>query len=133
MKQIDLKNISIEDLAGLISRTLRKNGIKAVLVGGACVTIYSHNEYMSGDLDYVVSNPVKEIKPFLEKIDFLQEGPNRFVNTECEFYLEFLPYPVSLGESSPIENFNEMQNQNGTITLLSPTDCVKDRLAVYYH
>ena len=50
---IDLSNVSLRDLAGFISEHLRKKGIDAVLVGGACVTIYSENRYQSYDLDYV--------------------------------------------------------------------------------
>jgi hypothetical protein len=45
------KKISLEDLAGLISDELKKSGIEAIPVGGACVTIYSSNRYQSHDLD----------------------------------------------------------------------------------
>jgi len=45
--KIDWKNIDIKELAGLISESLRMDGIDAVLVGGACVSIYSKNRYMS--------------------------------------------------------------------------------------
>ena len=37
---VDLENIGIRELAGLISSRLRKHDIDAVLVGGACVSIY---------------------------------------------------------------------------------------------
>ena len=32
---------------------MKNNGIEAVLVGGACVSTYSHNRYQSFDLDFV--------------------------------------------------------------------------------
>lgn len=35
---IDWKHIDIKDLAGLVSKCLREDGIDAVLVGGACVS-----------------------------------------------------------------------------------------------
>ena len=50
---IDWKNITLEDLAGYLSEKLRKAGIEIILVGGACVTIYSKNRYQSHDLDFV--------------------------------------------------------------------------------
>lgn len=53
--KIDWENIDLKDLAGLISESLRRDGIDAVLVGGACVSIYSNSRYMSYDLDYVTS------------------------------------------------------------------------------
>lgn len=133
MKKNDWKNIEIEDLAGIISEQLSKNGIDVVLVGGACVSIYSKNEYISHDLDYVSYNTVKEIKPCLEAIGFEQEATNRFVNDDCEFYIEFAAPPVSIGKEAPIIKFNSINTGKGKITLLTPTDCVKDRLTAYYH
>jgi hypothetical protein len=40
---IEWSKISLEDLAGYISEKLKAQGIDAVLVGGACVTIHSKN------------------------------------------------------------------------------------------
>lgn len=50
---IDWATVSLKDLAGLVSEAMRKGGVDAVLVGGACVTIYTDNRYQSYDLDYV--------------------------------------------------------------------------------
>lgn len=47
---IDWANISLKDLAGYVSEQLRIKGIDTILVGGACVTIYSENRYQSYDL-----------------------------------------------------------------------------------
>lgn len=38
---IDWKTISLKDFAGFLSEELRKKGIDTILVGGACVSIYS--------------------------------------------------------------------------------------------
>jgi hypothetical protein len=40
---IDWANISLQEPAGYVSEELRKRGIDTFLVGGACVTIYTHN------------------------------------------------------------------------------------------
>lgn len=42
---INWSKISLEELAGFVSEELRKRGIDTILVGGACVTIYSKNRY----------------------------------------------------------------------------------------
>ncbi len=91
------------------------------------------NRYVSGDLDYVSYDSIKMIKPVLERIGFRQEGPNRFVNKQCAFYVEFVSPPVGIGKQVPIEEFNEITCVEGRIVLLTPTDCVKDRLSAYYH
>ena len=133
MKKSDLENIDIKDLAGIISRQLTKNDIDAVLVGGACVSIYTKNDYLSFDLDYVSYTAVKEIKVCLEEIGFMQKAPNRFVNENCKFYIEFVSPPVAIGHEAPIKKYNKLKTAKGEITLLTATDCVKDRLAAYYH
>lgn len=51
--KINWKEISLRDLAGYLSEELRKRGIDTILVGGACVSIYSKNRYQSYDLDFV--------------------------------------------------------------------------------
>ncbi len=133
MTKINWESITIKEFAGIVSYALKKNNIDAVLVGGACVSIYSGNKYLSYDLDYSSYNTIKEIKPCLEEIGFKQTAPNRFEIKKCKFYIEFVTWPVTLGGSKAITKFNKLDSGKGIVTLLTPTDCVKDRLAAYYH
>jgi len=131
--KIKWNTITTEELAGLIGSRLEKHGIEGILVGGSCVTIYSKNKYVSEDLDYVTYASVKEIKPVLSKIGFEQKSSRHFEHPECPYFIEFLAPPVSIGEESPIKRFNKIKTAKGIIKLLTPTDCVKDRLAAYFH
>lgn len=49
---MDFSTPDLKELACLVYETLKENGINPVLVGGACVSIYSHNRYQSSDLDF---------------------------------------------------------------------------------
>ena len=130
MKKINWKKLKLSEFAELISRELSKNGINAVLVGGACVSIYSRNKYKSLDLDYISSASTEEIDKVLKNIGFSRKKVFRqYSNADCPFYIEFPPGPVSIGEEGPITKFVKL----GCITLLSSTDCVKDRLAAFIH
>ena len=51
--KIDWQKIRIKELAALISEKLRGGGVDSILVGGACVSIYTKNKYQSFDLDFV--------------------------------------------------------------------------------
>jgi len=44
---------------------------------------------------------------------------------------DFPAPPVSIGDE-PISKFNNLKTRFGTICLLTPTDCIKDRLAAYF-
>ncbi len=57
---MDFSNPDLKELACLIYETLKNSGINAVLVGGACVSIYSHNRYQSSDLDFATC---KQLSP----------------------------------------------------------------------
>jgi len=125
------QNVGIKKLAAIISEHLQKNGIEAVLVGGACVSIYSDNKYTSYDIDLITSSSIKTIVPVLEQLGFKNTGSRLFENPQCKFLIDFPAPPVSIGDK-PVSEFNYLKTRFGTICLLTPTDCVKDRLAAYF-
>ncbi|MFZ4099959.1 MAG: hypothetical protein ACOYKZ_06520 [Chlamydiia bacterium] len=128
---MNLSNIALVDLAALVSETLRKYHIDAVLVGGACVSIYSDNRYESSDLDFVCYQSLNAIEAALRELHFVRQG-RLFTHRECPYFLDFVNPPVAIGHE-PIHQFNLLKTANGCIKLLSPTDCVKDRLAAFFH
>jgi len=127
------KGLSLEDLALFLSDHLAKQGIDTVLSGGACVSIYTQNKYLSYDLDFVLLNYVsrKKIASALQSVGFREDG-RHFRHADTPFIIEFLAPPPSVGEE-PIGRIEEIRKGRMVLKLLSPTDCVKDRLAAYYH
>lgn len=59
---IDWSTISLRNFAGFLSEELRKKGIETILIGGACVTIYSENRYQSYDLDFINHDDMKKVR-----------------------------------------------------------------------
>lgn len=134
IKSINYRTISIKKLAILISSQLKKNGIEVVLTGGACVTIYTTNEYQSMDLDFVANGieyQKKAIKASMDAIGFKLNSQNYFTRSDCPFFIEVLPPPLSIG-SEPVKSIKTIRSGTGMLFLLSPTECVKDRLAAFY-
>ena len=128
-----IKAMTIAELAAFIESCLRERGIEVVLSGGACVSIYSENRYVSMDLDLVNSHFAKrrEICEAMQAIGFREEG-RHFSHPETDFFVEFPAGPLAVGEE-PVKEVDEIELGTGTLKLISPTDCVKDRLAAYYH
>jgi hypothetical protein len=130
-----LKNISIKDLAALVNKHLEKHKIDAVLTGGACVNIFSKNRYKSLDLDFVTSAveyKPGEIKIAMEEIGFSRKPEGFFEHHDCPYIIEFIPPPLSIGKE-PVKNIKTLKTKYGGFKLLSPTECVKDRLATFYY
>lgn len=131
MAELDFSKIGIKELGCLIHETLKSDGIDATLVGGACVSIYSENLYESYDLDFVTFESLKKVAKILEKIGFALQGRS-FARKDCPYFIEFVNPPIAIGHEL-VKNFAQMKTVLGTLQLLMPTDCVKDRLAKYFY
>ena len=121
------------ELGAFVQAHLLKRGIDVVLSGGALVALYTSGRYVSRDLDLVNRYFSKrtDIRHAMEELGF-QETERHFKHPETEYFIEFPPGPLSLGEDINIR-VEEIAVETGVLRALSPTDCVKDRLAWYYH
>lgn len=128
-----IKGLSLKDLAITISDYLAKNEVETILTGGACVVIYTDNKYLSDDLDFVLisSDDQKKVKELLIRVGFYEEN-RYFKHKDTEYFLDFVSPPPSVG-AEPIKEIREIKKGNRKLKLLSPTDCVKDRLAAFYY
>lgn len=128
---IDWQNITLKELAGYVSEELRKRGVDTILVGGACVTIYSENRYQSYDLDYVTYEDMRKVKKALLEMGFTEKA-RYFQHSGCPWLVEFVSPPAAVGNEY-VRDFGSVKTRFGTIKLLRPVDSVKDRLGAYYH
>ncbi|MBI5822406.1 MAG: hypothetical protein HZB18_00105 [Chloroflexi bacterium] len=130
MKQI--RSMSQVELAAYIQDSLQQEGIKVVLSGGSAVSFYSSDKYVSKDLDLINVSFARrsKIKSLMEKLGFQEQG-RYFVNSETQFFVEFPDGPLSVGEE-PVKEVNEFELATGTLRVVSPTDCVKDRLCAFF-
>ncbi|WP_210395561.1 hypothetical protein [Motiliproteus sediminis] len=133
MSEIDYSTISARDLAGLIGSHLSNEGIDVTLVGGTCVSIYSDNLYQSDDLDFVDRSytPSKHLKAAMAKLGFYPIG-RYYEHPCCPFLVEFPPGPLSVGDQ-PIRQWATLTTPLGTFSLITAEDCIKDRLAAFFH
>ena len=121
------------ELSAYVQSHLKKAEIEVVLSGGSAVTIYSENKYVSKDLDLVnvYAANRKKIKTAMTELGFQEEG-RYFTHAEATLFIEFPAGPLAIGEE-PVREIVEREVATGTLRIISPTDCVKDRLAAYYH
>jgi hypothetical protein len=127
------EKLSLSALAATVCDHCRTLGIEVVLSGGACVSIYARNRYLSYDLDFVLMETVakKRLRAAMEMLGFAVAG-RHFKHPATPYLVEFLLPPLSVG-AEPVREIRELRRRNAVLRLLSPTDCVKDRLAAFYH
>ncbi|MDF3821877.1 hypothetical protein P3G55_18375 [Leptospira sp. 96542] len=134
MEEPDWSNVNEEELWKFVGWHLANKGIQSVLVGGAVVAIYSKGAYRSGDLDLVepLLSRAADIKSVMESIGFNKVN-RHYVHPKCKhLYIEFVSAPVSIGDDYKIVP-DEKEFKGKILKILSPTDCIKDRLASYLH
>ncbi len=130
---IPLDKMSQAELGAYVQTHLAKKEIDVVLSGGAAVAFYTSGKYVSLDLDLVNRYFAKRkaLRCAMEEIGFKEKG-RYFEHPNVEYIIEFPPGPLSMG-NDPNVKVDEISLKTGLLQIISPTDCVKDRLAWYYH
>ena len=128
-----LKEMNLQEVGGYICSALQDVKIDVVLSGGSCVEIYSNSTYTSHDLDFInrYNESKKSIKNVMLSLGFIQEN-RYFIHDDVEYLIEFPPGPLGVGDS-PVDEISQIKTETGVLRLLTVTDCIKDRLAAYYH
>jgi len=129
----EIRQMSLAELAAHVCSHLESRGIRVVLSGGGCVAIYAADHYVSMDLDFIDRLPTtrRRLKQALAEIGFT-EKKRYFAHPDTDYFLEFPSGPLAVG-NEPVAEIDELHLETGILRLLSPTDCVKDRLAAFYH
>lgn len=124
--------MSREELGAYIANHLKKYGIEITLAGGSCVSIYSDERYVTSDLDFVETTDTKRkiLANYLKEIGFYEED-RFFKHPETNYFIDFLAGPLAVG-AEPIMEIIKIDTEMGSLKLISPTECVKDRLAAYF-
>jgi hypothetical protein len=126
------QNTTLKELAAIVSDSLQRAGIVATLSGGAAVSIYTDNRYISQHLDFVTIALVNELKSALGPLGFKHTGQPRlsvFDHPNTKWYLEFPPAPLSFGGTyvDPSQ-CAILKTDAGNLRIITPTHAVMDRL-----
>ena len=124
---------SLERVAACVSGALNRAGIRAVLCGGACASLYSRGSYQSSDLDFILQTAVspRKLDSIMRTIGFRRRGTH-YEHPETLFFVEFPAGPLGIGSDLHIQ---PVAYRVGRVRVpaLSPTDSCRDRLAAFYH
>jgi hypothetical protein len=116
----------------MICQHLQDNNIHAVLTGGAVVSIYSDDRYLTADLDFITNSSFDMVCKAMLELGFQKGHGCYFEHQDRNLLVEFPPGPLSIGDA-PVSNTATLVVGNSTLNILTPTQCVMDRLAAYYY
>lgn len=132
MKRIE--DMTQAEVGAYVQTHLRKKGLDVVLSGGASAGVYTSGRYVSKDLDMIrgFSSTRKKLKPAMMEIGFEEQLTGLFKHPDSVQLIDFQPGPVMVG-GEVADQVVEIKYSTGTLRVISATDCVKDRLAAYFH
>ena len=130
MKKINQK-MSLRDFAIAVAAILKEKNIDVILTGGAVVSIYSEGKYVSKDADFLSATDHQTIKQTMLNAGFKNLGKD-FYHDNTQFTVEFPGSELIIGDES-MKPEGKIKKGKFTLKLLSPTQCVMDRLAAFYH
>lgn len=134
MAEID-EVTTLEELAVIISSALETAGIITTMSGGSAVAIYSENQYVSRDLDFVTSADAGILQGVMAPLGFVQSASRRFFEHPRALWLVEFP-AGSLGFGSREMDHRAipmLETAFGLLRIITPSLCVIDRLAAYLH
>lgn len=116
-----------------MGHSLARNGIRAILTGGACASIHAGGRYLSEDVDFVLEGPVRieDLDAAMAAIGYARDA-NRYVHSRSRFWVEFPRGPLAVGGDLDVDPVL-LGNRAASTLALSPTDSCRDRLAAFYH
>lgn len=129
------------EVAAAVSEALARHGIPAILSGGGAASLYSDGQYLSYDLDFVTSAGREDLIPAMAEIGFEPKTTvtrdaflgRHFVHDGVSWVVEFPGGPVELGNTYiRYQDGASIQTPLGVLRVLTPTQCVMDRLAWYF-
>jgi hypothetical protein len=121
-----------EQFGALVCEALKADGHYAVLVGGSVVSIYTEEIFPSDDLDFAVYRAASELHPTLRRLGFNRFVGNTAEHPKAKFYVQFVNGPVAVGEKTNVKPIDKPTSV-GSLRMLSPLDCVLDRLTSFIH
>jgi hypothetical protein len=121
------------ELAAYVQTGLAAQNIRVTLSGGAATAYYCQNRYISYDINLVNEYFINRgrIEKAMQVIGFSEVG-RYFVHPDSTFGVEFPPGPLTVGVE-PVKSVDDFELDTGVLHIISATDCVKDRLAAFYH
>ncbi len=126
------ESTTLRELAFIVCTALDHAGSQAVLTGGGAATVYAPETCQSLDIDFVFSfwsavesvsaNPLFELG--FERENSLYRHPKNPIT------VEFPAGPLKVG-ADDILHWDTLKENSQLLHILTPTDCVRDRLAWY--
>jgi hypothetical protein len=121
---------TLREQAFLVCTALDRFGTTCVLTGGSAATVYAPHDYQSQDMDFVLTLVGRSgNEEALSALGFVRSG-SMYVHPANPLTLDFPEGPLAIG-GELVKTWDTIREAGLLLHILTPTDCVRDRLAGY--
>ncbi len=119
---------TLREVAFEVCTAYAQIGEQIVLTGGSAATVYAPDAYQSQDIDFVFEFWTTNIssQPLIN-LGFSQDR-QQWRHSSSHFTVDFIRGPLMVGEDQ-IESWQTLREGAKVLHILTPTDCLRDRLA----
>lgn len=129
---LDLGALTLRQAVRAASDLLRCAGYDPVLTGSACAALYAGAGLRPTSIDFVIGEyNAPDLDEVMRQAGFTRASMHQYESTHSPYDVVFLPPPLAVGDDV-VRKTAVMQARPGTIRLLHPTDCVRQRLSMFY-
>ncbi|MCW5946033.1 MAG: hypothetical protein KIT74_03285 [Fimbriimonadales bacterium] len=122
---------SLRAVAFLSGTQMRQAGYCVIRTGGSAATSYAPNHDQSIDLDFMIEFAESSSKGSVVLNSHGYRVENSIFFDESDPYtVGFVRGPIMIGEDE-VRACNTLRERNCQLNVLTPTDCVRDRLAPF--
>jgi len=131
----DLSIDKLDDLptvAFKVCTALARSKVRAILTGGSATTVYAPEAYQSRDLDFIAyfAGAKGKFDEVLASLGYARLG-RVHSNPDHWLTLEFPDDEILIGQDF-VKDYVTLVREELILNILTPTDCVRDRLCSYY-
>jgi hypothetical protein len=125
---------TLADVCFAVASALQEASIEAVLTGDGAATIYAPEVRTSLDADFVLRRAIKsaDLAAALAPLGFRPAATRgMFEHPDSPFTIDFPKGPLAVG-GDYVQATSTLTRGETQLRILTPTDCVKDRLAHFF-
>lgn len=108
---------------GLLTKTLKQNGVEAILVGGEAIDVYTAGTFSTADIDLVVDNKTTTEK-LLNRFGFGKKANGLWFNQDLVIVVQVITNPYS-GDPEKLRKFKVKDYE---LRVAAPEDLIQNRL-----
>lgn len=108
---------------GFLTKTLKQNGVEAILVGGQAIDLYTAGTFSTTDIDLLVDDKMIAEK-LLNRFGFGKEANGLWLNKDLAIVVQVISQPYS-GDSEKLRKFKIKDYE---LRVAAPEDLIQNRL-----